>query len=63
MSPSILGNHIVGPIFLGRKLKRTPKLLYPDLMQNRIESSIAWRFQENPNGFQLTFQQGDAPPH
>lgn len=58
----ILGDHIIGPIFLEENLTGP---IYLDMLQNRIVPMIIETVRRNPNEFHrnVTFQQDGAPPH
>ncbi|KAG5889937.1 hypothetical protein JTB14_028946 [Gonioctena quinquepunctata] len=59
----ILGNHIVGPLFLNTN---STGEVYLELLQNAIESLILEILEDNPDEFgnlEITFQQDGAPPH
>ena len=59
----ILGNHIVGPLFLNTNLSGE---VYLELLQNAMEPLILEILEDNPDEFgnvEITFQQDAAPPH
>ncbi|KAG5894406.1 hypothetical protein JTB14_033151 [Gonioctena quinquepunctata] len=59
----ILGNHIVGPLFLNTNLTGE---VYLELLQNAIEPLILGILEDNPDelsNLEITFQQDGAPPH
>lgn len=59
----ILGNHIVGPIFLNTNLTGE---VYLEMLQNAIEPLILEILEDNPDEFgnlEITFQQDGAPAH
>ncbi|KAG5893942.1 hypothetical protein JTB14_009689 [Gonioctena quinquepunctata] len=59
----ILGNHIVGPLFLNTYLTGE---VYLELLQNAIEPLILEILEDNPDEFgnlEIIFQQDGAPPH
>lgn len=59
----ILGNHIIGPLFIQGNLTG---LLYLDMIENTVEHLILECIEENPDEFgdvPIIFQQDGAPPH
>lgn len=59
----ILGNHIVGPLFLNSNLTGE---VYLEMLENAIEPLILQILEDNQNEFgnlEITFQQDGAPAH
>lgn len=59
----ILGNHIIGPLFIQGNLTGP---LYLDMLENTVEHLILECIEENPDEFgnmPIAFQQDGAPPH
>lgn len=58
----ILGNHIVGPLFIHENLTGD---LYLNMLETTVEPLIVQILEDNPNEFDMepVFQQDGAPPH